>query len=352
MRPAGGGERERVAGHPLARARSYILIWLLACVARVGAEPAKISGRAMGTDWTVTYVPAPSMPAAEEIARRVAARLEGLEQMFSTYRPNSEVSRLNAARTTEWIPVAREVAFVAAECRWLSELTGGAFDATVAPLVALWGFGPEGRVRSLPEETEIVGARMRVGWQRLEVRAEPPALRKRDARLAVDFSSLAKGFAADELSALLAALGMANHLVQVGGDVKSAGRGAADTAGWRVGIEEPREGAREIATVIALAKGNALSTSGDYRNAFVRDGRRYGHIIDPRTGRPAASALAAVSVVQASCARSSALATGLFVLGPEEGFRVATEQRIAALFFVRKGDAIVRRATMEWERLK
>jgi thiamine biosynthesis lipoprotein len=188
------------------------------------------------------------------------------------------------------------------------------------------------------------------------VRLEDSALRKTHADLAADFSSMAKGFASDAVAALLETLGAPNHFVQVGGDIRTGGRGGENA--WRAGIEEPIVEAHRIARVVALS-GEALSTSGDYRNFFVVDGRRYGHVIDPRTGWPVNalaspsrgdSTLAAVSVVHATCAQSSAWATALFVLGVEDGWRVATRERLACLFFVREGERIVPRATPEFER--
>lgn len=311
------------------------------------AEPVALAGRAMGTTWAVKFVPATDAreaTSAEEIKRRVAARLEELEQLFSTYRPSSTVSRFNALRSTEWIAVPQDVVTVAAIGREISELTGGAFDATVAPLLALWGFGPEGRQRDLPTEVQVVAVRGRVGWERLELRTEPPALRKAEASLAVDFSSVAKGFASDALSELLVSLGAETHLVQVGGDVKTSG-----ARRWRVGVERPEAGG--VAAVVELPGGKALSTSGNGRNAIERAGRRLGHIIDPRTGRPVESEVLSVSVVHDACARSSALATGLLVLGLEDGLRLARREGWAVLFLVRRGAEMETRATAEFEAL-
>jgi thiamine biosynthesis lipoprotein len=315
------------------------------------AEAVALSGRAMGTTWSVKFEQVEPRLDAVHIQAEVAKRLEQLEQQFSTYRPQSTVSRFNAARHTDWFAVGPELARVAEESRHISALTGGAFDATVHPLVQLWGFGGGLRPETLPTPAEIAAARERVGWTQLEARADPPALRKAHPRVAVDFSSMAKGFAADALSDLLAGLGAPNHLVQVGGDVKSGGL-TADGAGWRVGIEEPVDGARAggIACVIVL-RGEGLSTSGNYRNTFTIDGERVGHFIDPRRGRPVSGTLAAVSVVDPSCAKSSAWATALFVLGADEGYRLAREHRLACLFQVRNGTKIERRMTPEFERM-
>lgn len=306
------------------------------------AEPVTLAGRAMGTTWSVKVLPrAAAAPDPAALQRAVADRLEALERIFSTYRPQSELSRFNAAVSTAWIPVSPELARLAAEARRLHGLTGGAFDVTVAPLVALWGFGPGGVPAALPTEAEVAAARARVDGGALEFRAEPPALRKAVPGLAADFSSLAKGFAADAVGELLRAAGAPDHLVQVGGDVRSGGRRGVGR-GWAVAIESPEAGA--ALRTVALA-GEALSTSGDYRNFHRIAGRRYGHIVDPRTGAPVAGELAAVSVIRPTCAESSALATALFVLGAEAGHALAVREGWAGVFAVREGGGVVVRET-------
>ncbi len=309
------------------------------------AEPVTLAGRAMGTTWSVKFLqPAPPLNPAT-LQSRIAEKLERLEQQFSTYRPASELSRFNAAASTEWITVSPELARVAAGSRALGRRTAGAFDATVAPLVALWGFGTQRRSGPPPTAAEIARTRARVDYRRLEIRASPPAFRKTIPDLAADFSSMAKGFAADAASELLRSLGVTDHFVKVGGDLKTAGDHV-----WPVGIEHPASGGPALATTVALA-GRALSTSGDTHQFFEHAGRRYGHIIDPRTGEPVTGALASVSVVRETCAESSSLATALFVLGASAGFDFAVREHIAALFIVRRGGDFELRPTAEFSRL-
>ena len=200
-----------------------------------------------------------------------------------------------------------------------------------------------------PSEAEIAAARAGVGWRQLEVRLEEPALRKTHPAVGVDLSSLAKGLAVDALSDLLDSLGAANHLVQIGGDMKARGPGQQGR-GWRVAIEQPVENSRDIARVVDLAD-RALSTSGNYRNFVTLAGRRAGHVIDPRTGLPVAGPLTAVSVVHVSCATSSALATGLYVLGAADGYTLAAGEDIAAIFMVTEEGAVAERATLAFASL-
>jgi thiamine biosynthesis lipoprotein len=320
----------------------------LCSAATFASDTHVVTGRAMGTTWSVKFIPRDAVSELAIVERAVRERLEELEQLFSIYRPHSAVSLFNAAETTEWFPCAPELAQVAVESRRISALTGGAFDVTVHPLVQLWGFETTRRSNSVPAPGVVALARARVDWRRLEVRISPSALRKTAPRTSVDFSSIAKGFAADAVGELLAQLGAANHLVQIGGDVKAGGSGPRGT-GWRVALESPSNDVASAAGVVALTD-QAVSTSGDYRNFFTVSGRRYGHIIDPRRGEPVAGALAAVSVVHESSATSSALATALFVLGAEEGMHLAAEHRLACVFVLREGATLVARATPAFER--
>ena len=323
------------------------------------AETVALSGRAMGTTWSAKFVQPEQALVQTAVQSAIANRLEQLEQLFSTYRPNSTLSRFNAANTTDWISVPTEMAELATLSRTVSELTAGAYDVTVHPLVQLWGFAAERRADSLPAPADIAAARALVDFRLLDVRMNPPALRKNRRQVTVDFSSMTKGFAVDSISELLTRLGAANHLVQIAGDMKSAGM-MSDGRHWHAGIEDGRStlptrepspvGSRGIASVIEL-RSAALSTSGNYRNFFELGGRRYGHVIDPRSGRPVSGPLVSVSVVHSSAAMSSALATAFFVLGADDGFRLANEQKLACLFQVRSGVETVQRATPEFERL-
>jgi thiamine biosynthesis lipoprotein len=324
-------------------------LWCVAAFSNASPSPATaISGRAMGTVWSVKYVqPALHLHLdSAMVSKQVAEKLEQLENIFSTYRADSELSQFNAATHTDWVVVAPEMVRVAEESRRISELTNGAFDVTIDPLVRLWGFGAQRRSGSVPTASEIAGTRKLVDWRQLESRAVPPALRKARPGVSTDFSSMAKGFAAEAVSETLMLLGVSNYLAQVGGDVQSAGAGP-DGRGWPVAIEQLVGEAQAIAGIASL-NGQALSTSGDYRNFFMSGGRRYGHIIDPRTGEPPTHSLAAVSVIHSSCATSSALATALFVLGSEEGFRTAVEHKLACLFIIRSDTGLVHRSTPQF----
>ncbi len=315
-----------------ARLASLLLAAALAALAPGAVAAASLAGPTMGTRYLVRLPGTLDEARRAGLQRRVEALLAGIEQRLSSYRPDSEVSRFNAARTRAPVPVSADFLEVARVAEEVSRWSAGAFDITVAPLVALWGFGPWGPPRAVPAAAAIEAARARVDYRLLEIDPRAATLRKRRPDLAVDLGGIAKGYAVDALAALLAAEGWRDHLVEIGGEVRAAGR-AGGGRRWRVAIERP-DPAQAAAHVLAL-RDEAVASSGDYRDYFVSAGVRYSHTIDPRSGRPIAHGLAAVSVIQADATRADALATALMVLGPEAGLAAARAARIPALLVAR-----------------
>jgi thiamine biosynthesis lipoprotein len=221
------------------------------------------------------------------------------------------------------------------EAREIAALTGGALDITVGPLVEAWGFGPT-PTGPPPSEAQLAALRERVGWDRIELDEGASTLTKTVDGLRADLSAVAKGYAVDRVAEALLGLGETRLMVEVGGEVRTAGRNARSEP-WRIGIERPVAGpGRGMQRLVPLSD-LSIATSGGYRNYRDVDGQRLIHILDPRLGRPVSHALASVSVVAPSCTRADGLATALLVLGPEEGLALAEREGIAALLLVADG---------------
>lgn len=314
------------------------------------AELVTLAGRTMGTVYSVKFLQPTALVGVEQARREVGALLDRLDQAMSTYREDSDVCRFGAYRGGDWFAVSADTARVVAESLRVSELTGGAFDVTVDPLVRLWGFGPRRETGEPPPEPAIAEARRKVGWRKLQARLDPPALRKTSPEISVDLSAIAKGYAADAVAGCIEKLGATNYLVAIGGELKARGHGQQDRP-WRVGVDKPLDDGRAIQRVIEL-KDSAISTSGDYRNFFTDAGHRYSHVIDPRTGRPATHNLASVTIVQETSARADALATGLMVLGPDAGYALAVKRGWACLFILRTNISFAEKATPAFEKLR
>ena len=305
-----------------------------------GGEPdtLELRGQTMGTSYSVRIVvPADaSAVTLELLPQRVAARLEHLENVFSTYRPDSEVSRFNAHPGQEWFGVSPEFLDVLEQAVTVSQLTDGAFDATIGPLVELWGFGAGDAPRRIPDREVLEQLLSDAGFEHLQFRDSPPTVRRTRPGVQLDFSAIAKGYAVDRVWDLLSEAGLAAYLVDVGGEVRTRGR-RADGRDWSIGVENP-DGAG-VAEAVPL-RNAAIATSGDYRNFFEYEGRRYSHVLDPRTGWPVSHELTAVSVISTTTVMADAFATALLVLGPETGLELAEREQIAARLAVRSADGL------------
>ncbi|MBW2401473.1 MAG: FAD:protein FMN transferase [Deltaproteobacteria bacterium] len=318
-----------------------LMLLLAASIHRLACAPpplaqAEFVGESMGTSWSVKLAVV-DLDAAEraEVKRTIEFELRAVDEAMSTWRLDSELSRFNAHGSTEPFPVSNELLAVFRIASEVSELSGGAFDVTVGPVVAAWGFGATDRIPAPPPPEELEQLRERVGYRLVEVQAG--ALRKSRGDVVCDLSAIAKGFAVDRVAEALSELGYRDYLVEVGGEIRARGQRRGGGF-WRVAIERPDAGARDAFDVLPL-RDVALATSGDYRNFYQSGGRRYSHTIDPRTARPIEHALASVSVLHRDAVYADALATALNVLGSEAGYSLAEREGLAALFIVREADA-------------
>lgn len=321
-------------------------LFLTACEVGKRFEARNFSGHIMGTTYNVMVVADPGETLPQDLGETIAAWLAQVNQSMSTYLADSELSEVNAAAVGEWVSVSPMLAEVLEEARAISELSGGAFDVTVGPLVDLWGFGPVDTGDQVPSTTALSAARERVGFNHLRMRSEPPAIRKlRDIR--IDLSAIAKGFAADYASQQLKALGFENHLVEIGGDLLVSGHNATGQA-WRIGVEKPAFERGGVQQAIA-GSDLGVATSGDYRNFFSQDGQIYSHILDPRLGKPVQRDLASVTVIAETAARADGLATAFSVMGAEEALALAAEHQIPLYLIVRQGQNIETRQSAAFE---
>ncbi len=325
----------RISDRPTRATAILSLCVLSGC--RPGDPPGvEFRGPIMGTQYTVKLARLPEGLGTSALRSEVHRRLEAINSAMSTYIPESEVSRFSRHKGTKWFAVSPETTRVVETALRIGALSRGALDITVARVVSLWGFGPQPGRTAPPGDDEIAEALQSVGLDKIEARSDPPAVRKLHPATSIDLSAVAKGFAVDEVARYLESLGVDGYMVDIGGELRTKGVKATGSA-WKIGIVTPRASRFGIERTVVLGD-RAMATSGDYRNFFEHEGKRYSHTIDPRTGRPVTHRLASVSVVTSSCMEADALATALLVLGPEAGYELAIEQKLAALFIVRAPD--------------
>ncbi|MBL7964895.1 MAG: FAD:protein FMN transferase [Flavobacteriales bacterium] len=288
---------------------------LAACGPRQ-AEWTTLRGNAQGSTFTITY--------HDSLGRDLHAVVDSLFQVIdsslSLWVEGSTVVRFNATADS-FITADRHFQVVAALARqqWLS--TDGAFDPTVLPLVRAWGLGRQGQAEL---DTTAVDSLLRcVGMDRIRIpdswegSAGGLMFRKAAPCMEFDPNGIAQGYTVDMLALLLRQRGIERFMVEVGGEVRSSGMNSRDTD-WTIQIDKPVAGQDHVQQTVVPLRDRALATSGNYRKFMEVGGRRYGHTIDPRSGRPAMNALLSASVIADDCATADALGTALMVMGPQQ----------------------------------
>ncbi|MEM8951395.1 MAG: FAD:protein FMN transferase [Pseudomonadota bacterium] len=322
--------RRDFIGHAQKVALATPFLSLAGCGEETVDDLISFAGQTMGTTYSVKLVDTKEGVDAEALAGRVDDALGLVNERMSTYLASSELSRFNDAEPGRWMPISEDTVTVIDESRRLSAMTDGAFDPTVGPIVDLWGFGPDGGQERVPSAATIAAMAERVGFDRVELRDDRAAIRKSAPGVRLDFSGVAKGFGVDRVAEQLEAVGVRHYLVEVGGELRASGR-RPDGQPWRVGIEKPLFASVGVQQIVDL-DGETLATSGNYRIFFEKDGQRYSHIVNPRTGRPLEHDLASVSVIAPTTLEADALSTSLLVLGAEDGMAFAAKHDVQAFF--------------------
>ncbi|MDR1923328.1 MAG: FAD:protein FMN transferase [Planctomycetaceae bacterium] len=343
--------------YAIAIAVTLAVLWYIFVRKPVEYVDHQVDGASMGTVYSLRVHDFVLGKDWEQFASDIQGELNQLEGLMSSFLADSEVSRFNASDSTEWFPVSAATAKVVKLALEISTMTDGAFDITSATLVEFWGFGAEktDSFKHLTDEeiaVKITEIKETIGYDKLEVRLDPPAIKKLLPEIKIDLSGIAKGYAVDVIAEFCERSNLRHYIIEVGGEVRCNGN-KGDEGDWRVGIERPdiipRGEWGGIHQLIVIGK-NSMATSGVNRNYHVVDGKYYSHIIDPRDGmvlqRGTESELiereqiGSVSVIDKSCAKADGLATAMMVLGETEGLRIANEQNLPVLFLMRKNTNI------------
>ena len=245
------------------------------------------------------------------------ARLHEIDETFSVTIDSSEISAINKAAGERSVSVSSDTAYVVKAALSFAELTGGAFDPTVGPLVKLWGINTDHA--RVPEKSEIDAVLPLINWRDVSVTEDNTVMLKRRG-MALDLGGIVKGYAADELTKILKARKVRRAIVDLGGNIFVYGK-KKDGSPWRVGIKDPNDPEGVPAIVLNVAN-STIVTSGVYERFFTENGVRYHHILDVKTGYPAASGLLSSTIVCESSMAADALSTSVFVLGKKSGMEL------------------------------
>ena len=270
----------------------------------------KLSFRALGTVCEVQY--AADDAQAANFERAAVAWVTAFEAKYSRFKPDSLVSRINAAAGHEWIAVDAEMEGLLQLCDTLHFMTQGVLDPTALPLIQLWNYKAE--KPRVPADAEVAAALTLVGWKK--VQRAPGKVFLPVPGMALDFGGFGKEYAVDIVAQLAVSHGIGNVLVDFGHDLRASGAPPGRPA-WHIGLEDPQKPGAAAGSIAVVGKG--VASSGDYLRCFTVEGKRYGHIVDPRTGRPVANGCAQATVIASTCLQAGVLSTTAFVLGVPRG---------------------------------
>ncbi len=300
-----------------------ILLWQQSC--SFIKQEYYFSGPTMGTTYHIKII-SNSIRTGDinKINAGIDSVLNSINQQMSTYIFNSEISQLNAHESVQPFPVSAEFVQVVKRALYWSQKTNGAFDATIVPLLYLWGFGPRQStitVDNLPQSDDIAKCLVHVGYNKISVTEN--TIIKSDTAVKLDLNSIAKGYGVDAVFNYIESNGINSIMVEIGGEVRTKGKNKKNKP-WVIAVEQPQLnglGKKAVWGVVSL-ENKAMATSGDYRNYFSIDNVLFSHIIDPRSGYPTQAGIASATVIADNCMDADALATALLVLSVDEGMEL------------------------------
>jgi len=301
---------------------------LFSCLTK-NEEVVHITGNTMGTYYSVKVVGADVDREALKV--QVDGLLKEVNNVFSTYIKDSELSKLNKSHLSIPIKITPVLAEVLKLSKSIYKDSEGAFDVTIGPLVNLWGFGPD-KIRKQPTDQEIMKKMSDVGSDHF--RLIESTIIKSKPNLYIDLSAIAKGQGVDDVALILTSIGFKSFLVEIGGEVRGQGL-KPDGSKWRIGIEKPSEELGQAIQKVIDLDNMSIATSGGYRNYLKYGDKIFSHTINPKTGRPVDHKLVSVSVLNPSCAVADAWATAFMVLGAEKGLDIANRLGLKAYFLVK-----------------
>lgn len=320
----------------LSLSASFLFFYLL-LISCSPSEPERDSqpftGGTMGTQYHITLVANQGETLnlnVEQLQLDIDAQLVEINQIMSTYIPDSELMQFNRAPVNQVQALSKHLMNVFNIAQTVSQKSNGFFDITVAPLVNLWGFGPNMQPQKIPSREALALAQEHVGYEYLLLNQKGAV---RLSNIQVDLSAVAKGYGVDWMIDFLQMQGIANMMVEIGGEVRTLGVNAHGVP-WKIAIEQPAL-LQTAAQLVLEMKNMSIATSGDYRNYFEVEGKRFSHTIDPFTGKPITHNLASVTVVDSTAAYADAWATALNVLGPVKGMALAERENLAVYMIVK-----------------
>ena len=289
-----------------------------------------LSGKTMGTYYNIKIR---TKIKHNMLNKKVQEELELINQQMSVFDNSSELSLINQNIQNEWQPLSPEMSEVMKKAYDVYLKSNGSFDPTVGKLVDLWGFGA-GTPKNKPSEEEIKKVLAYTGFNKVKFKDNFTRLKKTQPDIYINLSAIAKGYGVQRIAEMLSEIGYKDFVVEIGGEVVARGRRDELTDGWNVAVSKPTAEGVETAFVVTL-KNSAVATSGDYRNFFIIDNKRYSHTISPKTGYPSQHNIASATVFHKNCTLADAYATALMEMGENKALEFANQNGLSVILFIR-----------------
>ena len=315
-------KKKRVVGGVFLLFLIFATIWILQF--RGTSSLRTTEGAIFGTTYHIKY------EANQSLDSVILSELNQVDASLSVFNQQSTISKINTGKTSRVDAMLYDVLTTAKN---VSDATDGAFDVTVMPLVNAWGFGFKEGI--FPTDKQVDSLKQFVGFHHISLSTDS-VINKKDQRTMIDCGAIAKGYGVDRVASVLRKYGVMNYMIEIGGEVVTKGKNPEGHP-WQIGISQPIDTNptmnTKVQTILSL-KDAAMATSGNYRNFYERNGHKYAHTIDPRTGRPVQHSLLSATVLAPNCATADAYATAFMVMGMDKAKAVLSQHKELHAYFI------------------
>ena len=313
---------------------------------------AEIKGNTMGTFYFIEVIDVPVEIKIKKIELEIKNSLIKVNKILSNWDEESEISIINKIDKTKAIKISDELNEVFRTANEINIRSNGFFDLTLDPIIELWGFGYRGKqMEIIPTDKQIKKALSLIGQKSfLKNDFANNELTKKIKNLKINLSSIGKGYGIDLIGRKLDQLGIKNYIINIGGDILTKGYNSKKE-NWVIGIENPNLKEKLIKEIVNITN-KGLATSGDYKNFFTKNGNRYSHIINPKTGKPITHSTKSVTVIHENSTKADGWATAFLVLGSSEGLKIAEKEKIAVLFIDKINNKLIKLKSSTFNNLK
>ena len=313
---------------------------------------AQIKGNTMGTYYFIEVIDVPIELKIKNIELEVKNTLKKANKILSNWDKDSEISIINKTNKTTAIKISDELNEVFKTAKEINIKSNGFFDITLDPIIEIWGFGYKSKqMQVIPRDNQIKNILSLIGQKSfLKMNFDNNELIKKNKDIMINLSSIGKGYGIDLIGRKLDLLGINNYIINIGGDILTKGYNSKKE-NWVIGIENPNLKEKLIKEIVNLTN-KGLATSGDYKNFFTNDGKRYSHIINPKTGKPIMHSTKSVTVIHENSMKADGWATAFLALGSLEGLKIADKEKIAVLFIDEIDNKLIKFKSSAFNNLK